>query len=46
MSRLTKEALKGDSSIFVEPSLDWYPGDMLGIHATSYDNHATDDVTI
>jgi hypothetical protein len=46
MSRLAKEALKGDTSIFVGKGLDWYPGDMLGIFATSYDSHANDDVTI
>jgi hypothetical protein len=46
MSRLTREALKNTSSIFVEPGLDWYPGDMLGLMATSYDSAANDDVTI
>jgi hypothetical protein len=46
MSRLTKEALKGGSSIFVGPDLDWYPGDMIGIMATSYDSAANDDIVI
>jgi hypothetical protein len=44
MSRLTRPALKGASSFFVAPSLDWVPGDRLAIFPTSYDQHAIDDL--
>jgi hypothetical protein len=46
MSRLTQPALRFSTTIFVQPGLDWKAGDMLGLMPTSYDNHATDDVTI
>lgn len=45
-SRLTEEALKGASKIFVEAGLDWLPEDRLGIMATSFDSHAIDEVFI
>jgi hypothetical protein len=38
--------MRFSTTIFVEPGLDWTTGDMLGIMATSYDPHATDDKTI
>ena len=43
-TRLTKEALKGANSIFVEPGLDWVPGDRLAMMPTSYEQHAIDDL--
>jgi hypothetical protein len=43
-SRLTKEAKKGDNSIFVEPGLDWVPGDRIAVMPTSYNQHAQDDL--
>lgn len=44
MSRLTKEVLKGATSFFVEPGLDWVVGDRLAIFPTSYNQHAVDDL--
>lgn len=46
MSRLTKEALKGDSTIFVEPGLDWVSEDRLSLMPTSYSMFATDELFI
>lgn len=46
MSRLTKEALKGAKSIFVEPGLDWVYGDRIAMMPTSYDMLAVDEFTI
>lgn len=40
MSRLTKELEKGATSLFVEPGLDWVPGDRLAVFPTSFEPHA------
>lgn len=42
-TRLTQEALKGATSIFVAPGLDWVPGERLAMMPTSYEQHAIDD---
>lgn len=44
MSRLTKELEKGATSLFVEPGLDWVPGDRLAVFPTSFEPHAQDDL--
>jgi parallel beta-helix repeat protein len=46
MSRLLKEAKKGENSITVETGLDWVPGDRIALLATSYARAASDDVFI
>lgn len=44
MSRLTKELEKGATSLFVEPGLDWVPGDRIAVFPTSFQPHAQDDL--
>jgi len=46
MSRLLKEAKKGESSITVETSLDWVAGDRIALLPTSYARAAADDVFV
>jgi hypothetical protein len=36
MTRLTVEAFKGDSSIYVETLLDWVEGDRIALAPTSF----------
>lgn len=43
MRRLTQEALKGDTEIYIETGLDIRPGDSIGIGATSFVPWASDD---
>lgn len=42
MTRLLREALKGDTTITVETGLDFVPGDRIALAATSFDNTASD----
>jgi hypothetical protein len=46
MTRLLKEANKGESSITVAPALDIAPGDRLGLLPTSYASDASDYVGV
>ena len=46
MSRLTQPALKGSSSFFVEPDLDWVEGDRLALLPTSYHKHSYDELVV
>tara|TARA_B110000285_G_scaffold54144_1_gene61670 strand:+ start:760 stop:1521 length:762 start_codon:yes stop_codon:yes gene_type:complete len=46
ITRLELPAKKGDQTLKVETGLELYPGDRLALLSTSYDNEASDDVTI
>jgi parallel beta-helix repeat protein len=46
MSRLTGTAEEGDEHFFVEPGLDWGPGDRLALLATGFANDEADEVFI
>lgn len=46
MTRLTRPALRNESSFFVEPGLDWVEGDRLALMPTSYKWDAWDEVFV
>jgi len=43
MTRLTQVAFKDATEIFVEPGLDWVPGDRIAIAPTSFDHEGGED---
>lgn len=46
MTRLQSPALKSSNQFTVEPGLEIYPGDRLGLLPTSYDPDTVDDVFV
>jgi len=46
MTRLRKEAYKGDEFIIVDPNLDFDRGDLLALLPTSYDSKHTEKVVV
>jgi hypothetical protein len=46
MTRLHKEALKGDNEILIGKGMDLVPGDRLALLPTSFENTASDDVFV
>lgn len=43
LTRLTVEAFKGDTEIYVETMLDWVAGDRIAMAPTSFKYEASDD---
>ena len=46
MTRLRREALKGEKEIMIDPGMDIVKGDRLALLPTSFDNMASDDVFV